>query len=58
MPQKKLTSEEKDKRIKELEKELEYEKMKAITYNKMIDVAERMFDLPIRKKLGAKQFKK
>ena len=42
-------------RIKELEKALEYEKLKSLAYNTMIDIAEKEFNIPIRKKPGTKQ---
>ena len=44
-----------EKRIKELEKALEYSNLRARAYNTMIDVAEDMFKIPIRKKPGTKQ---
>lgn len=52
----------KDEQIKELkaqlkkkEKELELERLRSHAYDKMIDVAEEMFNIPIRKKAGTKQ---
>lgn len=36
-------------------KELEFERYKAHAYDTMIDVAEQMFNIPIRKKAGIKQ---
>lgn len=42
-------------RIKELEKQLEYAKMKDIAMNTLIDVAETEFKISIRKKAGSKQ---
>ena len=44
-----------EKRIKELEKALEYSNLRARAYNTMIDVAEDMFKISIRKKPGTKQ---
>ena len=44
-----------DKRIKELEKQLEKAQMKNVALNTLIDVAENQFKIPIRKKPGAKQ---
>jgi hypothetical protein len=41
-----------------LEAELEHERMRSIVLEKMIDVAERELEGSIRKKFGAKQFKK
>ena len=38
-----------------LESALRKAEIKANLYNEMIDVAEKMFDIPIRKKAGAKQ---
>lgn len=38
-----------------IQKELESEKLKAAAYSTMIDIAEQTFDIPIRKKPGAKQ---
>ena len=38
-----------------LESALRRAEIKADLYNEMIDVAEKMFDIPIRKKAGAKQ---
>jgi hypothetical protein len=44
-----------EKRIKELEKQLELAKMKNIALNTMIDIAEHDYKLEIRKKSGPKQ---
>jgi hypothetical protein len=44
-----------EKRIKELEKQLEQAKMKNIALNTMIDIAENDYKLEIRKKFGPKQ---
>ena len=41
--------------LKELEKALEYEKLRSLAYSTMIDIAEKEFNIPIRKKPGAKQ---
>lgn len=38
-----------------LRSELKHEKMRAHAYDTMIDVAEEMFNIPIRKKAGTKQ---
>ena len=43
------------KRIEELEKALEYEKLRSLAYSTMIDIAEEDFKIQIRKKDGAKQ---
>ena len=40
--------------IKKLRKELEEEKLKALAYSKMIDLAEREFNISIRKKYDTK----
>ena len=40
---------------KELEKRLKQAEIKAEAYEEMINVAEAMFKIPIRKKAGAKQ---
>ena len=42
-------------RIKELESQLKHERLRADFYNEMIDVAEAKFNIPIRKKAGAKR---
>ena len=44
--------------IEQLKYQLEYEKLKSEAFNTMIDIAEQEFKIPIRKKYGAKQFKK
>ena len=51
----KTKEEELQVRIKELEKALEYEKLRSLAYSTMIDIAEKEFNIPIRKKPGAKQ---
>jgi transposase len=43
------------KRLKELEKQLEHAQMKNIALETLIDVAEEQLKVPIRKKAGAKQ---
>ena len=52
----------KDDQIKELKEELkkaqkeaEMQKLRATAYDKMIDLAEKTFNIPIRKKSGTKQ---
>jgi len=42
-------------RVKELEKQLQDAEIKNIALETMVDVAEKQFKLPIRKKPGAKQ---
>lgn len=41
--------------LAEANKQLEFERYKAHAYDTMIDVAEEMFNIPIRKKAGTKQ---
>ena len=41
-----------------LEKALKWEELKTKVYETMVDIAEKEFDLPIRKKFGTKQFEK
>ena len=43
------------KRIRELEKALDYSKLETLARDLMIDKAEEYFEIPIRKKSGAKQ---
>lgn len=40
--------------VARLQKELRHEKMRADVYSTMVDVAEEMFHIPIRKKAGTK----
>ena len=42
------------KRIFELEKQLKDAELKAIAYSTMVDIAEKEFKIPIRKKLNIK----
>ena len=49
------SDQELEKRIKELEKQLEYANLKAKALDTMIDIAEKEFDIQIRKKSGPKQ---
>lgn len=44
-----------EERIKELEKQLEYAKMKNVAINTLVDVAESELKISIRKKSGSKQ---
>lgn len=44
-----------EQRIKELEKQLEYAKMKNVAINTLVDVAESELKISIRKKSGSKQ---
>ena len=43
------------KKVAELEEQLKYQEMRADAYDTMIDIAEKKFNIPIRKKAGAKQ---
>lgn len=45
-------------RIKELEQQLDQERLRSLCLDKMIDIAERDLNIVIRKKSGAKQSKK
>ena len=46
------------KRIAELEKQLKDAEMKAIAYATMVDIAEKEFNIPIKKKLNTKPSQK
>lgn len=46
------------KRVDELEKQLKDAEMKSIAFSTMVDVAEKEFNIPIRKKLSTKPSKK
>jgi hypothetical protein len=46
------------KRIEELENQLKDAEMKAIAFSTMVDIAERQFNIPIRKKVNTKPLKK
>ena len=46
---------EKETRIKELEKELKREKLRADLWQKMVEIAENQLNIDIKKKYGAKQ---
>ena len=46
------------KRIEELEKQLKDAEMKTIAFSTMVDIAEREFNIPIRKKFSTKPSKK
>jgi hypothetical protein len=46
------------KRIEELENQLKDAEMKAVSYSTMIDIAEKEFNIPIRKKSDTKPSKK
>ena len=46
------------KRITELEKQLKESEMKAIAYSTMVDIAEKEFNIPIKKKFNTKPSEK
>lgn len=46
------------KRVAELEKQLQDAQMKSIAYSTMVDIAEKQFNIPIRKKFNTKPSKK
>jgi len=46
------------KRILELENQLKDAEMKAIAFSTMVDIAEKQFNIPIRKKVNTKPLKK
>jgi len=52
---KSLTERQLEARIKELENALEYEKLRSLAFDTMIDVAEEELNIDIRKKSGSKQ---
>lgn len=52
-----LNEEDLEKKVKDLEKQLSYEKMKSEAYDTMIKIAERELKISIRKKSDTKQFK-
>ena len=41
-------------RLASMEKELHEAKMRATAFDKMIDIAERLYKIPVRKKYGPK----
>lgn len=45
------------KRIEELEKQLQTSEIKAIAFSTMVDIAEKEFNIPIRKKYNTKPSK-
>jgi transposase-like protein len=55
MSREELSSEAKDARIRDLERQLSNEKMRSECLEKMIEIAERELKIDIRKKSGAKQ---
>lgn len=55
MSEKSKLEKELELKIKQLEKEIEYEKLRSHALDTLINVAERDLNIPIRKKPGAKQ---
>ncbi len=53
-----LSKEELEKKVKDLEKQLSYEKMKSEVLDTMINIAEKELKISIRKKSNTKQSKK
>ena len=53
-----LSKEDLEKKVKDLEKQLSYEKMKSEAFDTMIKIAEKELKISIRKKSDTKQFKK
>ena len=45
-------------RVKELEKQLEESELKAVAFSTMVDIAEKTFNIPVRKKFSTKSSKK
>lgn len=54
-PKERVDNSKLEKRVKELEKQLELAKMKIVALDTMIDIAEQDYKLEIRKKSGPKQ---
>ena len=52
-----LSKEDLQNKVKELEKELSYQKMKSDAFDTMIKIAEKKLEISIRKKSDTKQFK-
>lgn len=55
---KELSKKELEEKVKNLEKQLQYEKMRTTMLDTLIDVAEEELEISIRKKCNTKQFKK
>ncbi len=58
LPKKQLTNEDLQKKIDALEKQLQWEKLRADSLDTLIDVAEEKLNISIRKKPGSPQSKK
>jgi transposase len=54
-PKERADNDNLEKRVKELEKQLELARMKIVALDTMIDIAEQDYKLEIRKKSGPKQ---
>jgi hypothetical protein len=46
------------KRVKDLEKQVEESELKAVAFSTMVDIAEKTFNIPVRKKFSTKPSKK
>jgi 16S rRNA G527 N7-methylase RsmG len=46
------------KRVKDLEKQAEESELKAVAFSTMVDIAEKTFNIPVRKKFSTKLSKK
>ena len=57
-PKKDITQDDLLKKIAALEKQLEWEKLRADSLDILIDVAEEKLNIPIRKKSGSRQSRK
>jgi transposase-like protein len=58
LPKKQLTTDDWQKKIDALEKQLQWEKLRADSLDTMINIAEEKLKIPIRKKSGSPQSKK
>lgn len=58
LPKKQITTEDLEKKIAILEKQLQWEKLRADSLDTMINIAEEKLKIPIRKKSGSPQSKK
>lgn len=58
LPKKQLTTDDLQKKIDALEKQLQWEKLRADSLDTMINIAEEKLKIPIRKKSGSPQSKK
>lgn len=58
LPKKQITTNDLEKKIAALEKQLQWEKLRADALDTLIDVAEEKLKIPIRKKSGSPQSRK